>query len=47
MKIITVKLDKEIIYNENIILQSLYKAASDQKIPANIIIEFASLWFPS
>ena len=43
-KIITVKLDKEIIYNENIILQSLYKAASDQKIPANIIIEFARIY---
>ena len=31
-KIVSVKLDKEIIYKENIILQSLYKAASDQKI---------------
>ena len=43
-EIVSVKLDKEIIYNENIILQSLYKAASDQKIPANIIIEFARIY---
>ena len=43
-KIVSVKLDKEIIYKENIILQSLYKAASDQKIPANIIIEFARIY---
>ena len=40
-KIISTKLDKEIIYEENIILQSLYKSASDKKIPANTIIEFA------
>ena len=43
-KIVSIKLDKEIIYDENIILQSLYKAASDQKIPANIIIEFARIY---
>ena len=43
-KIISVKLDKEIIYKENIILQSLYKASSDKNIPANTIIEFARIF---
>jgi murein DD-endopeptidase MepM/ murein hydrolase activator NlpD len=43
-KILTVKLNKKIIYTENIILQSLYKAATDQKIPPNIIIEFARIY---
>tara|TARA_B100000902_G_scaffold328427_1_gene324483 strand:- start:489 stop:1784 length:1296 start_codon:yes stop_codon:yes gene_type:complete len=43
-EIISVKLDKKIIYKENIILQSLYKSATDQKIPANIIIEFAGIY---
>jgi len=42
-KLIT-KLNKKIIYTENIILQSLYKSASDKKIPANIIIEFAGIY---
>jgi murein DD-endopeptidase MepM/ murein hydrolase activator NlpD len=43
-KIITIKLNKEIIYKENVILQSLYKAATDQKIPPNTIIEFARIY---
>ena len=43
-EIITIKLDKKIIYKENIILQSLYKSATDQSIPANIIIEFARIY---
>ena len=43
-EILSIKLDKKIIYNENIILQSLYKAASDENIPANIIIEFARIY---
>ena len=43
-KILTVKLDKKIIYKENIILQSLYKAATDQNIPPNTIIEFARIY---
>ena len=43
-KILTVKLNKKIIYTENIILQSLYKAATDQNIPPNIIIEFARIY---
>src|SRR6056300_924333 len=38
------KLDKKIIYKENIILQSLYKAATDQNIPPNTIIEFARIY---
>ena len=43
-KILSIQLDKKIIYKENIILQSLYKAAMNQKIPANIIIEFARIY---
>ena len=43
-KILTLKLDKKIIFIENIILQSLYKAATDQNIPANTIIEFARIY---
>ncbi len=43
-KILSIKLDKKIVYNENIILQSLYKAATDQNIPANTIIEFARIY---
>ena len=42
-KLIT-KLNKKLIYNENIILRSLYRSASDKKIPANIIIEFARIY---
>ena len=30
-KILTIKLNKKIIFKENIILQSLYKAATDSK----------------
>ena len=41
---ISIKLNKEIIYSENIILQSLYKSASDEDIPANVIIEFARIY---
>ncbi len=43
-EIVTLKLDKKIIYKENIIKQSLYKAATDQNIPANTIIEFARIY---
>ncbi len=43
-EVISIKLEKEIIYKENLINQSLYKAATDQKIPANIIIEFAGIY---
>jgi len=43
-KTITIKLDKKIIYKENVILQSLYKAATDQNIPPNTINEFARVY---
>ena len=43
-EILSIKLNKKIIYKENIILQSLYKAAIDQKIPANTIVEFARIY---
>ena len=43
-KIITLKLDKKIIYKENTILQSLYKSATDQNIPPNTIVEFARIY---
>ena len=43
-KILLIKLKKKIVYKENIILQSLYKAANDQNIPANTIIEFARIY---
>ena len=43
-EIILTKLDKKIIYQENIILKSLYKSASDKKIPANTIIELARIY---
>ena len=40
----TIKLNKSIVYKENLIIQSLYTAAIEQKIPANIIIEFAGIY---
>ena len=43
-EVVTLKLDKKIVYKENIILQSLYKSAIDQNIPANTIIEFARIY---
>ena len=43
-EILFTKLDKKIVYQENIILQSLYKSAIDKKIPANTIIEFARIY---
>ncbi len=43
-EIILTKLNKKIIYQENIILRSLYKSAIDKKIPANTIIEFARIY---
>ena len=43
-EIISIKLDKKIAYKENLILQSLYKAATDENIPANTIIEFARIY---
>ena len=43
-KVILTKLKKKINYKENIILQSLYKSATEKKIPPNIIIEFARVY---
>ena len=43
-EIILIKLDKKIIYKEDLITQSLYKTAVDQKIPANTIVEFARIY---
>ena len=43
-EILSIKLEKKIIYEENIILQSLYRAATDKNIPANIIVEFAGIY---
>ena len=43
-KIVVTKLNKKIIYDENIILESLYKSAVEEKIPVNIIIEFARIY---
>ncbi len=43
-EVVLTELNKKIVYKENIILQSLYKSAIDQKIPANTIIEFAGIY---
>ncbi len=43
-EILSIKLNKKILYKEDIILQSLYKSALKQNIPANIIIEFAGIY---
>ena len=43
-EILPIKLNKKIFYKENIILQSLYKAADDENVPANIIVEFAGIY---
>ena len=43
-KTIFTKLDKKIIYKENLILQSLYKSASKAKLPPNVIIDFARIY---
>ena len=42
--IVLTKLNKEIVYSESIIFQSLYKSAIKEKIPANAIIEFARIY---
>jgi len=43
-EILAIKLNKKIVYNENIILQSLYKAATDKNIPPNTVVEFARIY---
>ena len=43
-EIISIKLNKKIVYKENIINQSLYKSAVSLKIPVNTIVEFARIY---
>ena len=43
-KTLVTTLNKTILYKENVILDSLYRAATKQKIPANIIVEFARIY---
>ena len=43
-EIITTKLTKKIIYKENMITNSLYRAAQIEDIPPSIIIEFARIY---
>ena len=43
-EIVLTQLNKKVIYSENIILQSLYRSATERKIPANTIIEFARIY---
>ncbi len=43
-KILVTKLKKEIKYEENVILQSLYKSAVDKRIPVNTIVDFARIY---
>ena len=43
-QILSIKLEQKIVYKENIIQQSLYSAATNENIPANIIIEFARIY---
>ena len=41
---LSIELNKKIFYKENVILESLYKAANQENIPANIIVEFAGIY---
>ena len=43
-KILITQLNKKIIYKENVIMDSLYRSATKEKIPANVIIEFARVY---
>ena len=43
-KLLLTKLKKNIVYKENKITQSLYRSATNQKIPISIIIEFARVY---
>ena len=43
-KIVTTKLVKKILYEENVIMNSLYKSAIDVGIPDGIIVEFARIY---
>ena len=43
-EIVSIQLEKNIIFKENIIHQSLYKSATNENIPPNTIIEFARIY---
>ena len=43
-EIVSIKLNKEIVYKENLIMQSLCKAAINENIPVSTIIEFAGIY---
>ena len=43
-EMLSIKLNKKVIYKENLILQSLYKSSIDKGIPANTIIDFARIY---
>ena len=43
-EIVLTKLEKKVVYNESTILRSLYKSAINQKVPSNIIVEFARIY---
>ncbi len=43
-EIVLTKLNKEIIYKENVILNSLYNSANKKNVPINTIIEFARIY---
>ena len=43
-KILLTKLNKNIVYKENIINESLYRSAIKKRVPANIIVEFARIY---
>ena len=37
-------MSKNIVYKENVILDSLYRSATQKKVPAGIIVEFARIY---
>ena len=43
-EILITKLKKKIVYKENLILQSLYRSAIEEKIPVSTIVEFARVY---
>ena len=43
-EIILIKLNKKVVYKENLIVQSLYRSATEVKIPPNTIVEFAGIY---
>ena len=43
-KTLVTKLRKKISYKENVIMNSLYKSATDKDIPASLIVEFARIY---